>query len=224
LRVANEMASRRSSKIQDIIAHNGKTNCVHIGRHSAALLVTGGDDGLVNIWAVGRPGAIYSLQGHTSPVTSVRYDMKEEMVLAGSRSASVKLYDLETAKQVRTVTGHRSEITALDFHAVGNWFATGSMDTNWKLWDKRQRSCTATFKGHSESITHVLFSPPGKWVVTGSKDGVVKVSLTETNVSAYNILLSMGSTERLDLAALGSVTRQVYSRDDSYTSYNLGSI
>lgn len=163
-------------KLQSLDAHIGKTNCVHIGRNTGALLVTGGDDALVNVWAVGRPGVIFSLQGHSSPVTSVRYDRKEESVLSGARNGTIKLFDLEKAKQIRTATGHRAEISAIDVHALGNWFASGSVDTNWKLWDKRQKGCTATFKGHSVGISHILFSPPGTWVVTAASDGLVKVT------------------------------------------------
>lgn len=166
------------NKLQAIDAHIGKTNCVHIGRNSGALLVTGGDDALVNIWAIGRPGVVYSLQGHSGPVTSVRYDKLEQSVLSGARNGTVKLFDMEKGKQTRTATGHRAEISAIDVHALGNWFASGSLDTNWKLWDKRQKGCTATFKGHSVGITHVQFSPPGTWVITASSDGLVKVMLT----------------------------------------------
>lgn len=163
------------NKLQTIDAHIGRTNCVHIGRNTGALLVTGGDDALVNVWAVGRPGVVYSLQGHSGPVTAVRYDKMEESVLSGARNGTVKLFDMEKAKQTRTATGHRAEISALDIHALGNWFASGSLDTNWKLWDKRQKGCTATFKGHSVGISHILFSPPGSWVVTAASDGLVKV-------------------------------------------------
>lgn len=197
---AEQSSSKTRTKLQDIVAHTGKTNCVSIGT-SGSLLVTGGDDSLVNVWAIGRPGVVYSLQGHTAPVTSVCYDKKEEMVLAGSQSATVKLYDLQSAKQLRTITGHRSQISALDFHPVGNWFASGSLDTNWKLWDKRQRNCTATFKGHNDSISHLYFSPPGKWVVTASADGIVKVLRTHTasccclqNIINFRLFCSCGTS------------------------------
>ena len=83
-------SKQSSNKLQDIVAHTGKTHCASIGT-SGSLLVTGGDDSLVNVWALGRPGVVYSLQGHTAPVTSVCYDKKEEMVLAGSERDSEAL-------------------------------------------------------------------------------------------------------------------------------------
>lgn len=39
-----------------------------------------------------------SLSGHTSPVEAVRFGNAEEMVVAGSMSGALKLWDLEQAK------------------------------------------------------------------------------------------------------------------------------
>jgi WD40 repeat protein len=39
-----------------------------------------------------------SLTGHTTPVESVRFGPDEEMVMAGSMSGALKIWDLEQAK------------------------------------------------------------------------------------------------------------------------------
>lgn len=39
-----------------------------------------------------------SLTGHTSPVESVRLNTPEELVVAGSQSGSIRVWDLEAAK------------------------------------------------------------------------------------------------------------------------------
>ena len=41
---------------------------------------------------------IQSLSGHTSPVDSVKFNSSEELVVAGSQSGTMKIYDLEPAK------------------------------------------------------------------------------------------------------------------------------
>lgn len=41
---------------------------------------------------------LQSLSGHTSPVEAVRFGNAEEMVVAGSMSGALKLWDLEQAK------------------------------------------------------------------------------------------------------------------------------
>lgn len=39
-----------------------------------------------------------SLTGHTSPVESVRLNTPEELIVAGSQSGSIRVWDLEAAK------------------------------------------------------------------------------------------------------------------------------
>uniref|UniRef100_A0A061R040 Katanin p80 wd40 repeat-containing subunit b1 protein n=1 Tax=Tetraselmis sp. GSL018 TaxID=582737 RepID=A0A061R040_9CHLO len=89
---------KRSYKLQEFVAHSSNVNCLRIGRKSSGVLVTGGDDKKVNMWAIGKPNAILSLAGHQSPVDCVAFDNSEEVVAAGATSGTVKLWDLEEAK------------------------------------------------------------------------------------------------------------------------------
>ena len=49
-----------------------------------------------------------SLVGHTTPIECVRFGQTEELVVAGSASGALKIWDLEAARLVRTLTGHKS--------------------------------------------------------------------------------------------------------------------
>lgn len=40
------------------MAHSAAVNCLKIGRKSSRVLVTGGEDHKVNLWAIGKPNAI----------------------------------------------------------------------------------------------------------------------------------------------------------------------
>lgn len=40
------------------MAHASAVNCLKIGRKSSRVLVTGGEDHKVNLWAIGKPNAI----------------------------------------------------------------------------------------------------------------------------------------------------------------------
>jgi katanin p80 WD40 repeat-containing subunit B1 len=48
----------KSQKIASFACHEGKTNCLKIGPKSGRVLVTGGQDRLVNLWAIGKPTCI----------------------------------------------------------------------------------------------------------------------------------------------------------------------
>ncbi|KAL0321233.1 UNVERIFIED_CONTAM: Katanin p80 WD40 repeat-containing subunit B1 [Sesamum radiatum] len=116
-----------------------------------------------------------SLSGHTSPVVSAGFDSAEELVVAGSSSGVIKLWDMAERKIVRTLFGHRSYCTAVEFHPFGEFFSSGSMDTNLKIWDIRKKGCIHTYKGHTGGISTIRFSPDGRWVASGGFDNVVKL-------------------------------------------------
>ena len=44
--------------IEEFVAHSSTVNCLKIGRKSSRVLVTGGEDHKVNLWAIGKPNAI----------------------------------------------------------------------------------------------------------------------------------------------------------------------
>lgn len=165
----------RAYKHQEFLAHTGEINCLQIGRKSGRVLVTGGDDRKVNMWAIGKPHCIMSLTGHTSSVECVTFDTEEEVVVAGSAGGTLKLWDLEQQKVVRNMVGHRSNCVSVDFHPYGDFFASGSSDTNLKVWDVRRKSCISTYKGHTRAVTVIKFSPDGRWLCSGAEDGTVKL-------------------------------------------------
>ncbi|XVF27694.1 hypothetical protein REPUB_Repub14bG0131000 [Reevesia pubescens] len=167
--------AKRGYKLQEFAAHTANVNCLSMGKKTCRLLITGGDDHKVNVWAIGKPNSLMSLCGHTSPVESLAFDSAEVLVLAGASTGVIKLWDLEETKMVRGLTGHRSNCTAMEFHPFGEFFASGSMDTNLKVWDIRKKGCIHTYKGHTRGISTIRFTPDGRWVVSGGFDNVVKV-------------------------------------------------
>lgn len=60
------IAMKRAYKLQEFVAHTSNVNCLKIGRKSSGVLVTGGEDKKVNMWAIGKPTAIL-----VRPVTMV---------------------------------------------------------------------------------------------------------------------------------------------------------
>jgi len=132
-------STKRSWRLQDFVAHGSSVNCLALGHKSGRVLVTGGDDKKVNLWAVGKHGCIMSLSGHSTPVECVQFGHTEELVCAGSQTGALKIWDLEAAKIVRTLTGHKATIRCMDFHPYGDFLTSGSLDTSIKLWDIRRK-------------------------------------------------------------------------------------
>ncbi|GAB6032812.1 Katanin p80 WD40 repeat-containing subunit B1, variant 2 [Chamberlinius hualienensis] len=166
---------KRAWKLQEFVAHGSDVNCLALGNKSGRVLVTGGDDKKVNLWAVGKSNCIMSLSGHTTPIECVRFGNSEELVCAGSLSGALKIWDLEAAKILRTLTGHKAKLGCIDFHPYGDFVASGSADSNIKLWDIRRKGCIFTYKGHKHSVNSLKFSPDGRWIASAGEDGAVKL-------------------------------------------------
>ena len=162
--------------VQPFVAHSSNVNCLALGRKSAGVLVTGGEDSLINVWRLGRPAALLNLSGHASPITCVDFDHREEMVTGGSFGGSLKVFDLSAhGKVVRTYQGHHTAVVSIDHHPYGGHVVSGSTDSTVRLWDLRRKTCRSTFKGHQGALTCVRFSPDGSQVASGSDDGRIKI-------------------------------------------------
>ncbi|XP_028665540.1 katanin p80 WD40 repeat-containing subunit B1 [Erpetoichthys calabaricus] len=173
--MASSSTTKKSWKLQEIVAHSSNVSSLVLGKTSGRLLATGGEDCRVNIWAINKPNCIMSLTGHNNPVECIQFSSTEEQVVAGSQSGSLRVWDLEAAKILRTLMGHKANICSLDFHPFGEYVASGSMDTNIKLWDVRRKGCVFSYKGHMQAVRCLCFSPDGKWLASASDDSTIKL-------------------------------------------------
>jgi katanin p80 WD40 repeat-containing subunit B1 len=115
----------------------------------------------------------------------VRFGQTEELVVAGSASGALKIWDLEAARLIRTLTGHKAGLTCADFHPYGDFLASGSADKNLKLWDIRRKGCIFTYKGHANRVNSLKFSPDGQWIASAGEDAAVKVYINIEFTRAY---------------------------------------
>ncbi|KAG2548182.1 hypothetical protein PVAP13_9KG149700 [Panicum virgatum] len=154
------MATKRAYKLQEFVAHASNVNCAKFGRRTSRILITGGEDLKVNLWAVGKPSALLSLSGLTSPIESVSFDSSELTIGAGSASGTIKIWDVEEAKGkiasmynsfdakvskiiwdltagklLHDFSLHEGPVNCLDFHPHEFLLATGSADKTLKFWD-----------------------------------------------------------------------------------------
>ncbi|XP_068166901.1 katanin p80 WD40 repeat-containing subunit B1 isoform X2 [Antennarius striatus] len=164
-----------SWRLQAFEAHSSSVLCLALGKSSGRLLVTGGEDCRVNLWAVNKPNCIMSFTGHKNPVECVQFNVSEDQIITGSQSGSIRVWDMEAAKILRTLMGHKANITSLAFHPYSDFLASSSMDTNIKLWDIRRKGCVFRYTGHTQAVRSVAFSPDGRWLASASDDKTVKL-------------------------------------------------
>ena len=87
--------------------------------------------------------------------------------MSASADNTMKLWDLETGKEVRTYTGHEAMITAMAISPNGKTVLSGSLDRRLKLWDVVTGKEVYTLEGHVDGINSVAIAPDGKTAISG---------------------------------------------------------
>ncbi len=116
-------------------------------------------------------------QGLFAGVSTVAIAPDQTMLASGSQDKTIRLWDLETAKECFRLQGHSHFVQAIAFHPQQQTLlASGSRDRTVQLWDLQQRQAIRTLIGHGAAVNAVAFSPPdGQMLVSASADKTVKL-------------------------------------------------
>ncbi len=83
-------------------------------------------------WKHGRC-SIKIFKGHQNGVMCLQFSESENIVATGSYDATIKIWDMDTAEEIRTLTGHTSGIRALQFDSTK--LISGSLDRTVRVWN-----------------------------------------------------------------------------------------
>jgi serine/threonine protein kinase len=115
------------------------------------------------------------LEGHSGDVYSLAFSPDGCTLASGSADQTIKLWDMETHREIATLKGHSDLVRSVAFSPDGRMLASGSYDKTVKLWDVKTQTEIATLKGHSNTIDSVAFSPDGRTLASGSSDNTIKL-------------------------------------------------
>ena len=140
---------------------------------------------------------------HESGVTSVALSRDGTTLASGAVDGTVKLWDVETHKNIATLKGHADQVKSVAFSSDGTILASGALDGTVKLWDVETYKNIATLKGHAVPeniailgghavpVASVAFSPDDTILASGALDGTVKLWDVET----YKNIATLGEGE-----------------------------
>jgi WD40 repeat protein/serine/threonine protein kinase len=108
----------------------------------------------------------------------------ERRVLTGDES-TVRLWDVESGKQIRPMLGHATAVSSVAFSPDGRYAASGSHDKTVRLWDAETGQELHRFVGHRGVVERVAFSPDGQRILSGSGDKTLRLWDVESRRELY---------------------------------------
>src|SRR5262249_20212345 len=86
---------------------------------------------------------------------------------------TVRIWDVETAKELLTFASHSGPVTCVAYSPDGQHIVSGSQDRIVRVWDSHTGQTTVEFRRHLKSVHTVAFSPDGQLIVSASQDDVI---------------------------------------------------
>lgn len=157
-------------------------------------------------WKYGRY-TTQVLRGHTNGVMCLQFD--DQTLITGSYDNTIKVWDVNTGKEIRTITGHRLPIRCLQFDDAR--LITGSMDGTIKVWDWKIGECKSTFSAHEAGVIGLHMA--GNILASGSQDHTIAIH-DLGNKTKYKLL---GHEDWVNSVKIDLPSRTLFSASDDQT-------
>ncbi|QRN92995.1 SIR2 family protein [Archangium violaceum] len=116
-----------------------------------------------------------TLEGHRDGVNGCVVTPDGRYVVSASADGTLKVWEVETGREVATLKGHEGEVTGCAVTPDGRSVVSTSGDRTLKVWQMETGQEVATLKGHEGEVTCCAVTPDGRRVVSSSEDKTLKV-------------------------------------------------
>ena len=162
----------------------------------------------------GQRVEVFPQLGHSSGVSSVLFSSDGKQILSSSVNETIKLWDVETGREIRTFPQHTNGTNILSLSPDGRQFLSSSRDNTIKLWDITTGDEIKNFSGHLDYVYSLSFSPDGEQFLSGSRDNTIKLwdIITGQEIKAF-----VGHIKSVNSVAFSPNGKQFLSGSDDGT-------
>lgn len=164
---------------------------------------------------------IFVQLGHASQVgVNAVFSPDGRYALSGGRDGTLKLWNLDSGKEIRTYQGHKGRVMSIAYSPNRRHALSAGEDRTLKLWDIDTGREIRTYKGHSGVVNSIALSSDGQLAVSGSVDKTLKLWDVE---NGREIRTYRGHTNWVESVAISADGKFLISgsRDSSMKLWNL---
>jgi WD40 repeat protein len=148
-------------------------------------LATASDDHTVKIWDSVPPplvslprkpvAELRSFLGHTGHITTACLSADGRRALSGGFDRTVRLWDVDRAKEIRRLEGHTDIVWAVALSPDGKRALSASQDRTVRLWDVENGRLLHRMEGHGATVGCVTFLPGSRYGLSSCWDRTVRL-------------------------------------------------
>jgi WD40 repeat protein len=143
-------------------------------------VVSGGQDGTVQVWRARDGSQVFTLRGHTGAVRDVLWSGDDVLgtdgiVVSAGDDRTIRRWGLSNGKLLSTYRGDQQEIRALAQTYIQNQLVLVSASTDVEIWEPASGSALVSSQTQASPILAVAVVPTQGLVVWGKADGTIEV-------------------------------------------------
>ncbi|HEX4713314.1 MAG TPA: WD40 repeat domain-containing serine/threonine-protein kinase, partial [Ktedonobacteraceae bacterium] len=152
----------------------GALRCAHKGMHQSVrslawspdskLLVSSGNDNVVEVWDAADGKHVRSYINHTGSVRVVLWSPDGKYVASAGEDKTVHIWEANSGKTVQIYRGHSHRVTGLGWSPDSCRIASSSIDKRVQVWDIQTGYTYVNYIRHNDIVYCAAWSPNGKYV------------------------------------------------------------
>ncbi|MFD8393686.1 TIR domain-containing protein [Streptomyces sp. NPDC059680] len=172
---------------------------------AGALLVTGGNDGVVRLWdpATGQGRRI--LRGHGRRIATLSFSADGALLAAGGNDGVIRVWQSASGRRLRELTGQSDRLVSAVFGPAGPLLATASSDGDLYLWNAATGEYQRELDVETDHVWAEAFSADGELLATANDDDTVRLWYRATGAHVATITEHYGRVRAIAFRSDGAV-------------------